>query len=265
MPLTLALGGSRCQILVPQRDRLAPPCVPFLVPSAPPEHDLRLALTAAPTAGRAGRRLPLSVERRTRGLAFHRLGRTMLATSACDEFLAPRSADGVVTGRPWLMLALWAHLTLRQGAFLHGALALVDGHLVALLGSPDAGKTTLSRLITASGQYTLSDEHVFVRRQPDGIWGYGSPWPGLPAGLPSSEGPLAAVFCLRQSPVHRVARLSETAALRRLIPVTWFLNDLSETIPLTMALLSEIMATVPVYELAFAPDAGAVEAIRGAL
>lgn len=257
----LNLCGCRSLLTLPARQPPARRLEPFVTFPSSAQHDLCLDHTAPPASpGERGSAL-LAIARDEQGLTFRRYGLAMRSNLACDRFEAPRTAQRAYTGQPWLVLALWAHLASRDGAYLHGALAMIGGRFVALVGPPDVGKTTLARLVAAAGQVRLSDEHVFVRRQPEGLRAYACPWPGVPAKATTLDGPLAAVFCLRQGPAHVATRLSEAAALRRLIPVTWYLNELSETVPLTMAVLAEMVASVPVYDLAFAPDVGVVEEI----
>ena len=195
-------------------------------------------------------------------IRFRRHVAVMTAALDLRTFAAPLPDEDELTGQPWLMLALWAHLSRYGGLFLHGSALLIDGRLVLAVGPPDIGKSTIARLVDESGQYALGDENCFARLRGDAMYGYGSPWPGIVREAPATGGPLAAVLLLRQSAQPAARPLAPAAALRRLIPVTRFLTALSDTVPSVLAELGELVARVPVFDFGFAPEPRVVDDIR---
>lgn len=166
----------------------------------------------------------------------------------------------------WLMLALWGYLTLRGGAYLHGAVCVIAGRFVLLLGDSGVGKSTLSRLVVAAGGTCLTDENPFVTLDESGRPRvHGSPRPGVDGPPVAVSGSLDAVFFLRHAPHNDLGRLEPSATGRRLVGNARFFHWLPETIPRTMTMLAAIAATTPIFDFGFVPDGSAVEVVRETL
>lgn len=177
--LALALAGRACLLRSQWDLPLARNLIPFVVPP-PVEPDLSLSISHGhlcdlPPAG-------MRVESHAGGLRFVRSRGVMEAGREFRDFQVTLSREQrrPFDGRPWLMLALWGHLSHHEGAFLHGALCLLKGRLVLLLGQQQVGKSTLARLIGRHGGKIVTDEYPFAARGAEGLSVYGSPWPSLP-------------------------------------------------------------------------------------
>jgi len=172
----------------------------------------------------------------------------------------------VFPGNRWLMLALWGYLTLRGGAYLHGAVCHIEGRYILFLGDSGVGKSTLSRLVVAGGGTCLTDENPFVTFGDAGRpQVHGSPRPGVNGPPAPLSGPLAAVFFLRHAPQNELRRLNGTGTARRLVGNARFFHWLPETIPLTMAVLDAIASNTPIFDFGFVPDRAAASVVSTAL
>lgn len=173
--------------------------------------------------------------------------------------------DGGTDGRPWLMLVVWGLVAKSGGAFLHGAICVLDGRYFLLLGDSGVGKSTLSRIVVAEGGSCLTDENPFVTREEHGVSVHGSPWPGLRGTKVPLDGPLSAVFFLRHSERNEARRLGGPEAGLRLLGNARFFTFEPAFTPLTVGLLDQIASDVPVFDLGFVPGPAAVETLRAAL
>jgi hypothetical protein len=259
----LSICGRKCALTLPEGLPLAGALLPFRVPQ-PDISDFSLDVTRTETAP-GDLATDLDIASTEAGVLFRRRGLVMSADHELKTFAVAALPEECFTGQPWLMLALWAHLTLRGGALLHGGVCAIEGRFVLLLGPPDHGKSTLCGLAEQAGHTCLSDEHAFLTTEPDCLRAWACPWPGVRHPVSAMDGPLHSVFLLRHAPTHELARLSPASALRALIPLTRFFAQLSETVPTTMAVVQRMVATTPVYDFGFVPELSAVDEMRSVL
>lgn len=158
------------------------------------------------------------------------------------------------------MLALWGYLTLRGGAYLHGAFCVMGGRYVLFLGDSGVGKSTLSGLVVAAGGSCLTDEHPFVTvNEGERHFIHGTPRPGVKGPPVPISGDLDAVFFIRHAPANEIRRLTPSQAGRRLLGNARFFHWLPATIPETVKTLDKIARYAPVYDLGFVLDSTVVE------
>ena len=170
------------------------------------------------------------------------------------------------------MLVVWGLVAQGGGAFLHGAICVLDGKYFLLLGESGAGKSTLSRLVVASGGSCLTDENPFVTVCGGGkaegagrLLVHGSPWPGLRGAAVPLQGPLSAVFFLRHARVNSLRRMSGFEAGERLVTNARFFTFEPAFTPRTTEILDRIALSVPVFDLAFVPDLTALPTLGSGL
>ncbi|MEN6644818.1 MAG: hypothetical protein ABFE08_20460 [Armatimonadia bacterium] len=255
----LVLTGRSCLLQGHLGLRLARNLLPFVTPP-PIEPDFTLNISHHPLRGLP--RADMHVEEVAAGLRFARPRGILDAAADFRNFevVLPREQRRPFDGRPWLMLALWGHLAHHEGAFLHGALCLLKGKLVLLLGQQQRGKSTLARLIGRHGGRIVTDEYPFTARGPEGLSVYGSPWPGFAHA--TAGGPPAVICFLKHGRRNEFAALNTNETIRRLIQTTRFFSWSPRSMPLTMEVLGDLAACAPVYEYAFVPDATAVTALE---
>lgn len=257
---------------------LDPALTPFLLPSASPGGaDLTVQFYHD---GAAGQSLPpfaplrlgqiMSVVRgEGGGLVFCRREGKLLAAadfSVCQVWdTAGSSPPEPFSGRPWLVLALWGYMAHRGGALPHGALCELDGRFVLFLGRPEAGKSTLSRLVVAAGGTCLTDEYPLLTWHQHAVWAHGTPWYGIWGTACRLSAPLRAIFFLRHAPENALQRLDAGEGARRLLRNVRFFVWARRTIPDTLALIDRAARTVPIYEFGFVPEPSAVQRMREVL
>ena len=139
-----------------------------------------------------------------------------------------------------------------QGIVFHGA--ALEG--VVACGPSGAGKSTLASL---SGEHALCDELCAVRRDERGHFRVTS----LPfwTARPGSSA-LSAMLLLRHGHEHRLTRLTEGDALRRLSTETLWPVGLPSAMERALEHVSRLVQSVPAFELAFTKDESAWEYIE---
>lgn len=261
--IDLLIAGVRCRLEPESGDFVfAPKLMEFRNDGSAP--DLRLHLGVVPGWREAHADLTeMPAQRQGDHFEFLRRNGALTATGGfadCRAGLDPREQVDF-DGQPWLMLALWGYHACRGGLFLHGACCEFEGRRVLLLGKPQVGKSTLSRLLVDAGGACLTDEYPFVTRETDGFVAHGTPWPGRQGAPASPSGPLAAIFFLRQAPANELQRLDRREAIRRLLANHRFFRWAPETHPPAFEQLAALATAVPVWDYGFAPTPAAVAAL----
>jgi hypothetical protein len=163
---------------------------------------------------------------------------------------------------------LFQHRFARAGAFeVHACGLVVDGGAVLFPGKSGAGKSTTARLWRRHrpGTLILSDDRIVVRPRRGGFQADGTPWHGEGRFAAPAGRALRAVFFLRQSRGTRLARLCPPEAAGRLFTRTFPPAWDAEAVARVLETCARVATEVPCYELAFRPDAGAIEAVTAVL
>jgi len=154
-------------------------------------------------------------------------------------------------------------LATREGAEVHACGVVVppgEGYLFA--GQSGAGKTTMAKLWQKVNRVNiLSDDRVILRKKNHRIWTYGTPWHGEAEIASPEKGPLTKIFFLRHRERNELVPLSKTEAVSRLFACSFPPFYDQKAIQLVLAFFSEVVKTIPCYELRFFPDERAVEFI----
>jgi hypothetical protein len=158
---------------------------------------------------------------------------------------------------------LIAHLLGRgRGVELHSC-GVIDasgrGHL--FVGMSGAGKTTTARLWEGTARGIVSDDRVIVREDEGRMWMYGTPWHGEAELSLATRVPLAGVYLLTQARENLLRELPRAVAIARLFGCTFPPFHEASAVDFTLGMLERIAAVVPVRELQFTRDRGAVETV----
>lgn len=249
--------------------------------------DIRLELSeAVPPPPDAAARLFDSggvwrVYRRPGGLLYTfetpRLDPSLYKAVAIDAALSrgtlyfPRQRRGRAPGHPLaypLDELLFQHRLARDGGLeVHACGLVVAGRLLLFCGQSGAGKSTTARLWRRERPAVpiLSDDRIALRWRRGAYWGHGTPWHGDGGFASPGARRLGALFFLRHATSSRATRLSTPACAARLFarsfPPPWDARGLRRV----LAACGRIAERMPGYELAFRPDASAIEAVLGAL
>ncbi len=180
------------------------------------------------------------------------------------------SGDGLVLPDlrwyPHYQFLLTGYLAQRRGALHHCAGAVYRGRMYLFPARSGTGKSTLSRLLAASGRFEIAgDDRIVTRRLGRELMAFGTPWFSTAGFSANLAAPLGGIFFLHQSPDNRIEDLSAQNALRRLLPVTdipWYDEPFSAGI---LAHCEDLAASVPLRAFHFRPDATAGECLEKAL
>jgi hypothetical protein len=152
-----------------------------------------------------------------------------------------------------LRILLSWKLVARQGFLLHAATVLRDGKAYVFTGRSGAGKSTVASLSPAGS--VLTDEISLLRRE-NGVWrAYGTPfWGEFRAAGSNTSAPVAGIFRLVQAAENQVTRLRPLDILRVLMPNVLFFSAEAEANRRLLDILSQVVAEIPAYNLAFRKD-----------
>ena len=172
----------------------------------------------------------------------------------------PRGADPLAYPLDELLVA--SILGRGAGVELHGVGIVVDGRGMLFVGQSGAGKTTTARLwINETSPTILSDDRIIVRRVNGAFRMFGTPWHGEAEICSAEDVPLSGIYLLKQYSQTEVHSLDAAEAVARLFSCCFPLFYWPESIEITLAFLATIAGERIVHELAFRPDASAVQAI----
>jgi hypothetical protein len=160
---------------------------------------------------------------------------------------------------------LVAHLLGRgRGVELHSC-GIIDsagrGHL--FVGVSGAGKTTTARLWGEDAKAIVSDDRVIIREQDGVMRMYGTPWHGEARLSLAVSAPLAGVYLLMQSTSNELRAIPRAEAVARLFGCAFPPLYDAAAVDFTLNFLDRIAERVPVRELRFTRDRGAVDLVLG--
>ena len=153
-------------------------------------------------------------------------------------------------------------LSAQGGFLLHAASAVRAGRAMLFVGPSGAGKTTIARL--APPDVTLlSDEISYVRYLGDEYVAFGTPFAGElgHSGQPVSA-PVSGIYRLERGDGNEVTRLGASEAVRTLMKNILFFAGDAELTGHVLETSCHVASTIPVYRLAFAPDARVWDVVR---
>jgi hypothetical protein len=167
----------------------------------------------------------------------------------------PYSIDSVLRIVHTLMLA-------PEGGFLlHASSAVRNGKAFLFSGVSEAGKTTMARL-APNDVDLLTDEASYVRKREGRYFAYGTPFAGE-FGEPGKNisAPIAAVYLLKKAPDNRIEEIDGAVAVQRILRNILFFARQPEMVRRVFDAACAFVATVPVLQLSFFPDARVWELI----
>lgn len=150
-----------------------------------------------------------------------------------------------------------------QGLLIHSAGIIFNGQGMLFSGVSRAGKTTLAKLWQKKDGITvLSDDRVIVRREKEGYFVYGSPWPGEGKTVSCQKAPLKKIFFLSKAHRNRLTPIEKKESLQQLItqcfPAIWD----KESADFSLRFCGELVEKIPCFSFGFVPDESAVEFIE---
>ncbi len=170
-------------------------------------------------------------------------------------------------------LLITHYLSLGRGVELH-ACGLVhgDGESFLFVGHSGAGKSTTTRLWKRHVPVeVLSDDRIIVRRAfAKGVgqecpthtfFMHGTPWHGEADFASPDRAPVRRIFLLEHGTGNRIERFSRSAAVGELLARSFTPFYQPRFVDPVLALLEEMVESLPCYRFQFVPDQSAVERI----
>lgn len=152
------------------------------------------------------------------------------------------------------------------GLVFHAMAADIDGGGLLCAGPSGVGKSTISRLLHAAGHLVLTDERPVVRRLAAAAGGgfmlHATPWQNMGGMAAPGRAPLRCICFLRHGAENLATPLANSAALRRLIHVSRVPWQHPLLFDPCLKTFESLLAQVPVYDLAFRPDASVIPVLR---
>jgi hypothetical protein len=173
-------------------------------------------------------------------------------------------------------LLITHYLSLGRGVELHACgLVRGDGESFLFVGHSGAGKSTTTRLWKRQVQVeVLSDDRIILRRAftdaaksvgqecpTHTFFMHGTPWHGEAAFASPGRAPVRRIFLLEHGPGNRIEPLSRSAAVGELLARSFTPFYQPRFVDPVLALLEELVESLPCYRFQFVPDHSAVERI----
>lgn len=143
---------------------------------------------------------------------------------------------------------------------IHASVTMKDGKGYLFLGKSGTGKSTHSQLWinNIEGCSLLNDDNPVIRIGSDGVARvYGSPWSGKTPCYRNLDVPIGAIVRLRQAKQNVIRRLSVVEAYTSIYTCFTGMKFVKEMADAYHATNSQLVSTVPFYELECLPDADA--------
>jgi len=135
-----------------------------------------------------------------------------------------------------------------------------DGKGYLFMGRSGEGKSTIANLLKGEADI-LEDDRIIVRKIEESFWMYGAPWDRNLDILSPRGVRIEKILFLRHgrenSIIHKEGREALLSFLIRCLPPPWM-----EEMECMIEFCSEIVRSIPCYELYFLPDESAVEFLK---
>ena len=174
--------------------------------------------------------------------------------------------DNVESANTLLLIFFYSYLVTRRTLLMHSSLIDYQGNGIMFLGPSGIGKTTQAELWNQfTGADILNGDRVFVRENPDGFYGYGSPWHGSSPYCMNAKVKLKALVTLEQASENSIRKLSGFDVLQRIMDQVFLPHWYPEGMTPCLDTLNDLLAQIPVYHLACRPDEDAVQLLKNEL
>lgn len=138
---------------------------------------------------------------------------------------------------------------------LHSSVVAMHGRTVLFSGPSGIGKSTQADIWKRSlGAEVVNGDRCAISKRASGFYGCGSPYCGSSGIYSRVEAPIQGIFVLRQAKENRLRRMEGGEAFRALF-AQCILNTWDAVYMMhLMDLLTQLLASTPVYALSCRPD-----------
>ena len=163
-------------------------------------------------------------------------------------------------------MQLYSYLLSRESLLIHSSLVDYQGNGIMFIGPSGIGKTTQAELWNQyQGATILNGDLVFVRKNEDGFYGYGSPWHGSSPYYEDAKVKLKAMVMLEQGTENRIHELTGFERLKRLMDQVFVPHWQEELMNGTLETINRLLTEVPMYFLSCRPDEEGVNLLKKTL
>jgi len=152
------------------------------------------------------------------------------------------------------------YLTIKSDAVMMHASCAFDGKSARIFtGFSGAGKSTMSKLWSETGNRIINDDRIIIRKKEKGYVVYNTPmyYRDIP-----KEAPLNSIYLISHSPENKIKKLSGAMAISKVMAFSIQNNFDKHFIQSRLNFFSELCMQIPVYDLGFVPDESAVNFIK---
>lgn len=180
---------------------------------------------------------------------------------------SPLSSPGPISFRPFYgyldELLMINFLARGRGVIFHACGVVDEGRGLMFVGVSGAGKSTFAELWRQRQVTLLSDDRIIVRRPEGQFKMYGTPWHGEARFASPESAPLERLYFIEHASRNYVRALSPADAAARMLVRCFPPFYDGEGMAFILEFVSQIAGETPCSELGFAPDASAIDFVRG--
>lgn len=149
-----------------------------------------------------------------------------------------------------------------HGFILHASIVSYKEQGILFSAPSGVGKSTQAQLWeTYKNAEVLNGDRAFIRKKNEEFWAYGSPLAGSSGIYRNEKVKIKAIIILKQAKTNTIRKLSARESFLYLYRETLINMWDKEFVTTIVGVLSELIAYIPVYELACLPDEGAVDLV----
>lgn len=149
-----------------------------------------------------------------------------------------------------------------QGFILHASIVSYKEQGILFSAPSGTGKSTQAQLWEIyKHAEVLNGDRAFIRKKDEEFWTYGSPLAGSSGIYRNEKVKIKSIIILKQAKTNVIRKLSAREAFLHLYRETLINMWDKEFVTTIVGVLSELIAYIPVYELACLPDEGAVDLV----
>ncbi len=163
---------------------------------------------------------------------------------------------------PVLEVCLLSILAREGGFLLHASGLVYQGNGLVFTGASGTGKSTLAGWFAGAGALILSDERMILRRDPDSVRMFGTPWIGSGSFAANASAPLSRLFCISHGQdAHRFKSLPASRIVSLLLQQTFLPYWDRAAMDTTVDSLIFLTQQVPCVSLACLKNPNVIDAI----
>lgn len=158
------------------------------------------------------------------------------------------------------MLALEAVFAQNRRLILHSSVVLYRGEAVLFCAASGVGKSTQAALWKKTFNVEiLNGDRCVIEQTESGFIAHGSPYSGSSEICKCKSARIRGIFLLSQARENRIFRLSEMELFRGMFPQIVVNLWNAEQVQTITDMLADLIAKIPIYQLACRPDREAAE------